>query len=553
MKQSQALDILKSGKNVYLTGAAGSGKTYVLNKYISYLRERGVFVGVTASTGIAATHINGITIHSWSGIGISDDLSDDKIDALTKKKYLLKRFDKARVLIIDEVSMLSSDVFDVVERVSRAMKSSSRPFGGLQVVLSGDFFQLPPIARDRENAQFAYYSDAWRNMNIHTCYLDEQFRHRDKALMDILYEMRSGNVSDNAKNELRKYSENNLPKSVVPIRLYTHNVDVDALNKKELGKLPRKEHRFEMKMKGKANVVDRLKNGVLAPETLELKKGAAVMFVKNNFEGGYVNGTLGTIEGFDGRTPIVKTLSGKNISVFPAEWMVEEDGRVIASVEQLPLRLAWAITVHKSQGMSLDAAEIDLSKSFVPGQGYVALSRLSTLKGLVLRGMNEITFAVHQDAISHDARLLKESLRWEEMISGFGEDEIKRAHKKFIEKSGGTTDEEEIRKSKKRGRVVVGDKKPTHEKTRELMGEGLTIKEIAKKRGLTSNTIISHFEKLKEMSGDIDLSAFKPEENDFRKMKEAFTAVENGKLSSVYRKLQGRYSYEKLRLTRLFL
>jgi len=553
MKQSSALDILKAGRNVYLTGAAGSGKTYVLNEYITYLKDRGVAVGVTASTGIAATHLGGVTIHSWSGVGVRDSLSSEEIDALTQKEYLWKRFDKARVLIIDEISMLSPRMFDSVERVCRVMKQSEEPFGGMQVVLSGDFFQLPPIVRDGSPVQFVNASDAWKNINLRVCYLDEQFRHEDNMLEHILNEMRGGGVSDMTRSALEDQSEKEFPDGVTPTRLYTHNIDVDALNKKELDKLPGEDHEFEMRTKGRASLVDTLKRGVLAGETLVLKKKAVVMFVKNNFEAGYVNGTLGVVESFDSDVPIVRTFSGKKIPVFSVEWVVEENGKILAQVEQLPLRLAWAITIHKSQGMSLDAAEIDLSKSFVPGQGYVALSRLRTLSGLVLRGINDMAFAVHPDVASLDTLLLKDSAKWEKVISRFETDEISTMHNEFIKKSGGTLDEKEIKKNRENVGVYVKNKKSTYEKTREFVKEKLPLEEIAKKRGMTIGTIISHLEKLQEMIVDVDFSYLKPQTDDLKKIKAAFKVTKSTKLSPVYKKLDGKYNYEDLRLARLFL
>jgi len=551
MKQTQALDILKAGRNVYLTGAAGSGKTHVLNEYITYLKDRGVSVGVTASTGIAATHLGGVTIHSWSGIGIKDSLSESEIDVLTQKEYLWKRFDKAKVLIIDEISMLSPRTFDSIERVCRAMKRSQEPFGGMQVVLSGDFFQLPPVVRDGSSVQFISSSDAWRKMDLRVCYLSEQFRQEDNMLGNILNEMRGGKVSDMTRSALSEQNENRFSENVVPTRLYTHNVDVDVLNKKELDKLPGLEHKFEMQTKGRESLVETLKKGVLAPEILKLKKNAVVMFVKNNFEAGYVNGTLGIVENFHDDVPIVRTFSGDKIEVFSMEWAIDEEGKVLAKAEQLPLRLAWAITIHKSQGMSLDAAEIDLSKSFVPGQGYVALSRLRTLSGLVLRGINDIAFAIHPEVSSLDIHLLKESSKWEKVISRFETDDLKAMHDEFIKKCGGTLNEEEIKRNREGG----GEKKKvsTYEKTRELVKEGLSLEEIARKRGMTTGTIIGHFEKLQNMIVDIDFSYLKPDKDDLKKIKEAFKKTKDGKLSPVHRKLGGEYSYEDLRLARLFL
>ncbi len=158
MTQKEALTILKTGANIFLTGEPGAGKTYVLNQYIEYLKDHDLTVSVTASTGIAATHIGGVTIHSWSGMGVRKKISPQEIDALEGKQYLWKRFEKTKVLIIDEISMLSSDQFDTVDEICRAFKRNTKPFGGIQVVVVGDFFQLPPITKGEEEQKFAFES-----------------------------------------------------------------------------------------------------------------------------------------------------------------------------------------------------------------------------------------------------------------------------------------------------------------------------------------------------------------------------------------------------------
>lgn len=555
MKQKTALDILKAGKNVYLTGAAGSGKTHVINEYITYLKHREVSVGVTASTGIAATHIGGVTIHSWSGAGIKDSLSGREIEALTEKEYLYKRIAKVKVLIIDEVSMLSPALFDTVERVCRAMKRNEDPFGGMQIVLSGDFFQLPPIGQRGAEVEFVTASDAWKSMDVRVCYLDEQFRHNDNTLESILGEMRSGEISSATREKLSKMCDDKTKKGATPTRLYTHNIDVDAENEKELKKLPGEEHLFEMNTKGRSALVDSLKKSVLAPETLRLKKNAVVMFVKNNFEAGYVNGTLGVVEDFDKDVPVVKTFSGKTIYVEPAEWAVEEDGKVHAKVEQLPLRLAWAITVHKSQGMSLDAAEIDLSKSFVPGQGYVALSRLRNLEGLTLSGINDMAFAVAPRALLIDKHLLAESSKWEQVLQRFSGTNLRKMHDDFIEKCGGTIDEKQITKNTKKSdeKKETEERVPTHEKTLAFINKGLSLNEVADKRGMTKGTIISHLEKIKTLKPEVDLSRFKPKDQDIKRIEKAFKKTGDTKLSPAHKELKGMYTYDELRLARLFL
>jgi len=555
MKQKTALNILKAGKNVYLTGPAGSGKTHVINEYITYLKHRDVSVGITASTGIAATHIGGVTIHSWSGAGIRDYLSERDIESLTEKEYLYKRISKTKALIIDEVSMLSPSLFDTVERICRAMKRNEEPFGGMQIIISGDFFQLPPIGQRGSEASFVVDSNAWQAMDIRVCYLDEQFRHKDNTLESILGEMRSGEISSTTKERLFKMCDGMTKQRATTTRLYTHNIDVDEENEKELKKLPGNEQTFEMTTKGRTTLVESLKKSVLAPEMLRLKKDAVVMFVKNNFEAGYVNGTLGVIEDFDKGVPIVKTFSGKTIYVESAEWAIEEDGKVRAKVEQFPLRLAWAITVHKSQGMSLDAALIDLSKSFVPGQGYVALSRLRTLEGLTLSGINDTAFAVHPRALSVDKHLLTESSKWEKVLRRFSEESLKKMHDEFIKKCGGTLNEKRIAKNEKRKekKEEKNERIPTHEKTLALINKGLSLNEVADKRGMTKGTIISHLEKIKTLRPEIDLRRFKPKDQDIKRIGEAFKKTGETKLAPAHKKLGGMYTYDELRLARLFL
>ncbi len=413
MNQDQALQILKKGYNVFLTGSPGAGKTFLLNKFIEHLRGTPRVVAITASTGIAATHMNGVTLHSWSGLGIKEHITDQEIRSLIKRKYLFKRIRKTDVLIIDEVSMLKPGQLDAVDRICQYFKASFLPFGGMQVVLSGDFFQLPPIERSGE-VSFITDSAAWKNMDIKVCYLEGQFRSSDEKLGALLASIRENDV------ELAKRILSGKTAAGAAIgaafaattKLYTHNVDVDLINAQELAKIDEKEFTFHMQTYGKPEVAEVLKKSCLSPEKLVLKKGAQVMFIKNNFDEGYVNGTQGIVTDFDIMgMPIVQTLAGAKVSATKASWKIEEEGKTVAEITQIPLRLAWAITVHKSQGMNLDAAQIDLSKCFVPGMGYVALSRLKTFDGLHVVGVNEMAFMVNEKALELDAELKDESAR----------------------------------------------------------------------------------------------------------------------------------------------
>lgn len=513
MTQQEALDILKLGHNVYITGPAGSGKTYVLNKYIDYLKDHDVDIGVTASTGIAATHMGGVTIHAWSGLGVKDSLSEYDLEAMQEKQYLWKRFEKVKVLIIDEVSMLHHFRLDLVDRITRTFKRNNKPFGGIQVILCGDFFQLPPVSRMGEpETHFVYRSEAWRDASFKVCYLEEQHRQKDDALLQILNDIRGNRVNETTMEHLQKcYKEvrdgDDLRKSkksaidIEPTRLYTHNIDVDSVNEKELAKLNAKETTYDMHTRGNETLVSILQKSCLAPQRLRLRVGAKVMFVKNNFEGGYANGTLGTVTSLTPSGPVVKTASGKLIHVTPESWKIEEEGKVKAELQQYPLRLAWAITVHKSQGMSLDAIEVDLSKSFEKGMGYVALSRVRTLAGLVILGMHPSALAVNEEILEYD-ELLRE-LSEDAQSELLGDKNLAANQDKFIRRVAGDgvfdAAGKKVVKGKK-GKVGAGARGElsTYETTRVLLEKELTIPEIADHRGMTPETILTHLEKIIE-------------------------------------------------------
>ncbi len=423
MLQDQALDILKMGHNVYLTGPAGSGKTYVLNQYIKYLRQSGIVVGVTASTGIAATHMNGMTIHSWAGLGIGDTIDIERILA---KSTIKKRMAETRVLIIDEVSMLDGHVLDAVDAVTRAFKDKSKPFGGLQVVLSGDLFQLPPVTKSGEPF-FIFNSDAWKSMNLKICYLEEQHRQNDSNLLGILNAIRSNSVDDTHFETLSERIKP-APSGEEVIKLYTHNAHVDDINTAELHKLKSETKTYQMTGKGRQSAVESLVNRCLASEKLTLKIGCEVMFVANNPAKQFYNGTLGRVVKFnDDGKPVVQTKQHL-ITVDEHTWKTEDGDKTIAEITQLPLRLAWAITIHKSQGMSLDAAEIDLSRSFEPGMGYVALSRVKNIEGLYIKGINNMAMVVNPQIIELDAKLKARSKQAVAGLTMIAKETIDRHH-----------------------------------------------------------------------------------------------------------------------------
>lgn len=435
MTQEQALTILQTGANVFLTGEPGSGKSHTVNQYVAWLRARGIEPAITASTGIAATHIGGMTIHAWSGIGIRRDMTEWDLEALLEKESLVKRVRATSVLIIDEVSMLDAHVLTMVDQCIRTVRQSVRPFGGMQVVLVGDFFQLPPVGKDAA-VQFAYHSESWVRATPVTCYLTEQHRQDDGVFLDLLSALRSGDI-DTAHHELLQ-SRALSPKGECT-RLYPHNENVDRLNTAELAALKGEANTYVMQVQGSKPLVEGLKRGCLSPETLQLKIGAAVMFTRNNFDAGYVNGTLGTVVAWSAAgNPLVRTRQGQVLEAGQQEWRVEDGKRVLAKIVQVPLRLAWAITVHKSQGMSLDAAHMDLSAAFEYGQGYVALSRVRTLGGLYLAGFNQRALEVHPEVLEVDRSFRTESAAAERAFGAMPAAEYTALQKSFITFAGGS-------------------------------------------------------------------------------------------------------------------
>jgi ATP-dependent DNA helicase PIF1 len=408
MRQAQALKIMLDGHSVFLTGAPGAGKTYVLNEYIRKATWQGRTVAVTASTGIAATHIGGSTIHSWSGLGVRDFLTDKDLAIMSNNSKLVRRYIATDVLVIDEVSMLHGMRLDMLNQVAKLLRESDEPFGGMQVILVGDLFQLPPITRGSNSIDFVHTSESWNELNPKICYISEQHRQQGGGLLDVLEAMRSGDLTSDHGDILRARLRLEVPEGLAVTRLYAHNIDVDSINSRHLLAIADDAHTYTMSHKGGEKKVEQLKKSVLAPETLELKIGAEVMFVANNFPAGYVNGSRGIIVDFEDDLPLVRLHANRKlIKVESNSWALTEDERKVAEVAQLPLRLAWAITIHKSQGMSLDAAEIDLSKSFTPGMGYVALSRVRSIDGVYLAGVNSVALTMHDDIYSFDELLKK--------------------------------------------------------------------------------------------------------------------------------------------------
>lgn len=504
MTQQEALAILESGQSVLLTGAAGTGKTYLMNEFIRRAKKRRKNIAVTATTGLAATHLNGATIHAWAGIGVHDELPRTFFQKMGKQRQTL--IAKADILIIDEISMLHDYRLDMIEEVARKARGIDKPFGGLQVVLVGDFFQLPPVNRgDSRQGSFVLSSDAWQNGSFTVCYLQQQYRQSDDdAYAQILNGIRAGVLTRSQLTSLQNRIDVVLDPFVARTRLLTTNADVDRINDTELARLDAEEYEYEMETTGSKKYIEQLTRSCLAPELLRLKKGAHVMCIKNSPDKKYANGSLGIVKGFDkDEYPIIALNTGKTITMMPDTWELIDGDKRRATLKQLPLRLAWAITVHKSQGMTLDGAHIDLRRAFVEGMGYVALSRVKSMQQLALDGLNGMALKTSPLAREIDATLRARSTaaldEFAAVISKWRQDEEKRKANPQPDEpdkpAAGTWSEKLAKMREEYPNAYRPWAEPDDEKLKKMFGSKKTLNMLSKEFGRHPGSIKKRLEK----------------------------------------------------------
>lgn len=398
------------GENLFLTGPAGVGKSFCLEVLFNYLRGKGVFVGKTALTGVAAMNIGGSTIHSWSGIGIADEDADSLVIRATQNRKAVQRIQNTPILFIDEISMASADLLNKIDIVFRNVRMNTLPFGGIKLIFSGDFLQLPPVFRGfGDQLEFAFNSRAWEEANIQTVHLTKLVRQDDTTpFAKLLQEVRFGDTKNLPLLQSRVDKPLNLP--FEPIRIFCKNIDIDAYNHAKYSAIRHPEQIYQKRDSGNPNYDKYFDKNCPAPAVLRLKVGTQVMLLVNvSVEDGLVNGSMGVVEGFSPMGPIIKFFDGTKTVVEPHKWEVKEQElditgkmryKVVATRMQVPLKLAWATSVHKQQGSTLDHAVVDLSNAFEHGQVYVALSRVKTLEGLSIAAFHPNKIKAHPECLA---------------------------------------------------------------------------------------------------------------------------------------------------------
>jgi ATP-dependent DNA helicase PIF1 len=386
MTQQEALTILKGKDNVFLTGQPGAGKSYLTNVYIDWLIDNGKTFEVTASTGIAALNVGGKTLHSFAGLRNDEKLTEEDRHDILKNSKVWRRYDQTEVLIIDEISMVSAQLLENVDILAKIVRNNEKPFGGIKVIAVGDFYQLPPV-----KGQYCFLSPLWDKAQFTFCNISEQHRTNDATFIDVLQAIRTGVMTEPQKQVIRDRLIDDVSTLEGVTRLDTHNQKVDDINHMKLSRLTTPAKTYKMTVSGDEKYHESLKKHCLSPETLILKVGARVIFTRNDIEYRWVNGTQGEVtEVNEGEVKVRIYSNDEEVYVEKASWEQAtgygKNKKVLASIHQLPLRLAWAITIHKSQGMTLDRAVIDVSHVFATGQAYVAISRVRSLAGVYLQG-----------------------------------------------------------------------------------------------------------------------------------------------------------------------
>uniref|UniRef100_A0A1I7UD53 ATP-dependent DNA helicase PIF1 n=1 Tax=Caenorhabditis tropicalis TaxID=1561998 RepID=A0A1I7UD53_9PELO len=378
--------VINSRANVFFTGSAGTGKSVILRRIIEMLPAGSTYI--TAATGVAASQIGGITLHAFCGFRYENSTAEQCLQQVLRHSHMVKQWKQCAHLIIDEISMIDLAFFEMLEYIARAVRNNDNPFGGIQLIVTGDFFQLPPVTKNNEPPTFCFESEAWNRCIQKTIVLSNVKRQNDMTFVRILNSVRVGKCDQKSADLLRDSVKNQFPSNVVPTKLCTHSDDADRINKSSLEATKGSEKTFHAYDDDQFHEKAR----TLAVKQLTLKIGAQVMLIKNlDVNKGLCNGSRGIVESFsEAGNPVVRFITQDLVmEILRSKFSVRIPGCDVPFIRrQFPLQLAWAISIHKSQGMTLDCAEISLERVFADGQAYVALSRARSLSAIRITGFD---------------------------------------------------------------------------------------------------------------------------------------------------------------------
>ncbi|MGL5934488.1 MAG: DEAD/DEAH box helicase [Cetobacterium sp.] len=393
--QKEAFDAALKYQNIFITGLAGSGKSFLVKKIKIALESKQKYTAVTSLTGISANLIGGMTLHSFLGIQLGTGSFKKLFKLISANKKILARWRYIDALIIDEVSMLSVELFEKLEKLARALRCDEKAFGGIQIILTGDFCQLAPVGQD----EFIFESKIWNSVIHKVIYLTKIMRQSDDKFVGVLNKIRLEEIDNEVielleSRQIKYISDTGL----IPSMIYATNNEVDKTNKKYYDRLDSEEFSFKMAYKWNPKIIYKEKylSLVRFKEVLSLKIGAQVMYLVN--QNGLFNGSRGVVKNFINGYPLVLFLSGIELLITNSSLDIEEQDTKIMTYTQLPLKLAFACSCHSQQGSTLDLIRVDFNKFFACGQAYVALSRVKSIDGLFIRNFNENLIKCHPKA-----------------------------------------------------------------------------------------------------------------------------------------------------------
>lgn len=379
-EQQVALDLCRSGDNIFLTGGAGSGKSYVVREFMKDVDPKQM--PILASTGAAAVLLGGRTFHSFFGLGIMEGGAEATFNRIMNDAKTLKRIRQVEGVIIDEISMIPGEALNVAERISQMAKESTLPWGGLRIIAVGDFGQLPPVTKHGQKRDWSFLTETWQRTGFQNCILNFNQRIQDGNFLKVLADVREGKVSPLARDFLEEHTKDH-DEDHPGTRLFPRRDQSELYNQKKLSEINEVEHIVDSIFIGEQRFIDILSKSAPVPAQLKLKIGCRILFLKNDPQKRYVNGTRGTLVSHESDHLIVKKDGGREVKVEKISFsLLDADGNVKASVIQFPVNLAYATTIHKSQGATLDELWCDLGSLWEPGHAYVALSRLREPSGL---------------------------------------------------------------------------------------------------------------------------------------------------------------------------